>query len=278
MTATTISKAPESSPGRAGRLRHAVADAWVLTGWELLHWRRNPGAVLGAVAFPLIMAVMFGFVFGSAMNVPGGGDYREFLMPGMFGQTMAMGVVTTVSVMAISATRGLTDRYRSMPMSALGPVAGRACADMVSSAIELTLMMACGLLIGWRVHNGPGPALAAAGLLLLLRFSLIWVGVWLGLRLSPEAATTAWMPMFPLTMLASTFVSPAQLPAPLRVIAEWNPLSATVTACRELFGNPGSPGGSWPAAHALELALAWPLLITAIFLPLAVRRYRRLDR
>jgi ABC-type multidrug transport system permease subunit len=212
------------------------------------------------------------------MTVSGGGDYREFLMPGMFAQTMAVGVTTTLIVVSTQASYGVTDRFRSMPISQSGVVLGRALADLAISALELAALLACGLLVGWGWHNGLGSALAAVGLLFLLRFSLIWVGIYVGLKVPPESAGASWMLLLPLTMIANTFVSPAQMPAWLGVLAEWNPLSATVAACRELFGNPGWSGGSWAAEHALALAVGWPVLITLVFLPLSARAYRRLDR
>ncbi|WP_433254133.1 ABC transporter permease [Streptosporangium sp. CA-135522] len=260
------------------RLRWTLVDGWIIARVNFIHWVRNPTMILSLVIYPVVMVLLFGYVLGSAMRVSGGGDYREFLMPGMFGQTMAHGVMTTMIVVATGAARGVTDRYRSMPISQSGVVLGRAFADMVNSVLELAVLLACGLAVGWSWHGSAGDALAAVGLLLLLRFALIWVGIYLGLMLTPESAGAAWMPLLPLTMLANTFVSPELMPGWLRAIAEWNPLSATVAACRELFGNPGWGGGSWAAEHALSLAIGWPVLITLVFLPLAVRRYRRLGR
>ncbi|KAB2349096.1 ABC transporter permease [Actinomadura rudentiformis] len=131
------------------------------------------------------------------------------------------------------------------------------------------------MVVGWSWYEGPGRALAAVGLLMLLRFAMIWVGIYVGLLITPEAAGASWMLLMPLTFLANTFVSPSQLPAWLGAIAAWNPLSATVGATRELFGNPGTGGDSWPAQHPVLLAVASPLAIIVVFLPLAVRRYRR---
>ncbi|WP_406318842.1 ABC transporter permease [Streptosporangium sp. NBC_01639] len=260
------------------RLRWTLTDGWIIARSNLVHWVRNPAAILNLLLYPVVMVLLFGYVFGSAMNVAGGGDYREFLMPGMFAQTMTLGVMSTMIVVTTGAARGITDRFRSMPISQSGVVLGRAIADMVNSVLELAILLGCGLAVGWSWHRGIGNALAAAGLLLLLRFALIWVGIYLGLILTPESASAAWMPLLPLTMLANTFVSPAQMPGWMGVIAEWNPLSATVAACRELFGNPGWGGDSWAAEHALPLAIGWPVLFTLIFLPLSARRYRRLGR
>ncbi|GAA3423191.1 ABC transporter permease [Streptosporangium nondiastaticum] len=275
---TALPLAPALPRTRRERLRWTLTDGWTIARSNLVHWTRNPAAVLNALLYPIVMVLLFGYVFGSAMNVVGGGDYREFLMPGMYAQSMTMGVMTTMIIIATSSARGVTDRFRSMPVSQAAVVLGRSFADMVNSVLELAVLLACGLVVGWSWHRGAGAALAAVGLLLLLRFALIWVGIYVGLALTPESASAAWMPLLPITMLANTFVSPALMPGWMRVIAEWNPLSATVAACRELFGNPGWGGDSWAAQHALWLAIGWPVLITLVFLPLSARRYRRLNR
>ena len=253
-----------------------LADSWVIARRDLLHWVRNPSVIIASVAFPAMFVLLFGFVFGSAITVPGGGDYREFLMPGMFAQAMVNGAAATVAVVAADRARGVTDRFRSMPMAPGAPVIGRSLADVVNSCLDLVVLVGLGLLVGWRAHGGVLGALAAVGLLLLLRFAMIWVGIYLGLVVSQEAAGLAWTPLFPLTMIANTFVHPSQLPGWLGPIADWNPLSATVTAVRQLFGNAGAVGPSvtWAEQNAMLLAILWPVAIVAVFLPLAVRRYR----
>ncbi|GAA1597057.1 ABC transporter permease [Actinomadura kijaniata] len=275
MTVLLTPQMPRTLPQRAG---WALTEGWIVARRDLIHWVRNPTVVTYQLVWPIVMVLMFGFVFGSAMTVAGGGNYREFLMPGLFAQTMMFGIATTLLSVTTDASRGVTDRFRSMPMSSSGVVLGRSIADMANSCGELAILAACGLAVGWRWHEGPGGALAAAGLLLLLRFALIWIGIWLGLMITPEAAAAAWAPLFPLTMVANTFVSPSQMPGWLAPLAEWNPLSATVAAIRDLFGNPGMPGDSWASEHAVLLAVLWPLALIAVFLPLSVRRYRRLAR
>jgi ABC-2 type transport system permease protein len=267
-------------PGSPDTLRWVWADSWTIARRDLLHWVRNPSVIISSVAFPVMFVLLFGYVFGSAIAVPGGGDYREFLMPGMFAQAMVNGAAATVAVVAADRARGVTDRFRSMPVTRSAPVIGRSIADMFGSVLDLVVLIACGLLVGWTTRTGVLPTLAAIGLLLLLRFAMIWVGIFLGLVVSQEAAGLAWAPLFPLTMVANTFVAPSQMPAWLGVVADWNPISATVTATRWLFGNPGAElvGTSWPAEHAMLLAVLWPLVIVAVFLPLAVRRYRSVSR
>jgi ABC-2 type transport system permease protein len=262
------------------RLRWAVADAWTITGRDLAHWARQPTPVVVGLLFPVLMLVMFGYLFGGAMSVPDGGDYREFLVPGMLGLTMVFGVEATMIAVTSDAATGVTDRFRSMPMAPSAVVVGRSTADMLSSMLGLAVLIACGLVVGWRWRGSGGEALLAVGLLLLLRFALVWVGVYLGLLAkSPEAVTAVQILVWPLAFLSNAFVASATMPGWLGTIAEWNPLSATISATRELFGNPGvGVDASWVAQHWLPMAIVWPLAIIAIFVPLSVRRYQRLSR
>jgi ABC transporter DrrB family efflux protein len=270
MTAT-----PSTPPPRLT----AMTDSWTLTHRTLMTWAHQPAQVILGLLFPVMTVLMFGYLFGGAMQVPGGGDYREFLLPGMYAMTMAFGLETTFTGIATDAAKGITDRFRSLPMASSAVVTGRCAADMLHAAVGLAVMIACGLAVGWHWHHGAGRALAAVALLLLLRFALLWAGIYLGLTASgPEAVVAVQVLVWPLGFLSNTFAAPATMPGWLGAIAGWNPLSATVSAARELFGNPGWAEDTWPARHALPLAVAWPLLITAVFLPLSVRRYRRLGR
>ncbi|MFD4190370.1 ABC transporter permease [Amycolatopsis thermoflava] len=258
-------------------LRWTIADGWTMTRRELAHWARQPAAVIVSLLFPVLMLVMFGYLFGGAMAAPG--DYREFLLPGMFVLAMAFGIETTFTGIATDVARGSTDRFRSLPMAASAPVTGRAVADLLNSVAGLVVLAACGLATGWRWHNGLGAALAAFGLLVLLRFALLWLGLYLGLvAKGPESVVALQILVWPLGFLSNVFVSPGTMPGWLGAIADANPLSATAAATRELFGNPGWDSGGWFAEHALLLAVLWPAAMIAVFLPLSVRRYRRLSR
>lgn len=261
------------------RLRWAIVDAWTITQRDLAHWVRQPTQVVVGLLFPVMTVLMFGYLFGGGMSVPGGGNYREFLMPGMFAMAMVFGLETTFAAVATDAAKGVTDRFRSLPMAPSAVVVGRSVADMLYSLVGLAVLIACGMLVGWRWRGGIGEALLAIGLLLGLRFALLWVGIFLGLvTKGPESVVAVQILVWPLGFLSNAFVAPATMPGWLGAVADWNPLSATVSASRELFGNPGWGGESWIAQHAVLMAVVWPLLILAIFLPLSVRRYRRLSR
>ncbi|QUX29356.1 ABC transporter permease [Nocardiopsis akebiae] len=270
---------PGAASAPADRLRWALADGWTIARRDVVHWLRQPGQLVAGLLFPVVMVLMFGFLFGGAMTVPGGGDYREFLMPGMFAMAMVFGVGETVTAVSQDAARGVTDRFRSMPMAPSAVVVGRCAADMLRSAITLALLVLCGLLVGWQWNGGTGEAAAGIGLLLLLRFSLVWVGVYVGLAVRGEGALGAvHMLEFPLGFLSNAFVATASMPVWLGAVADWNPLSSTVAATRELFGNPGWGGESWIAQNAVLMAVVWPLVLTAVFFPLCVRRFRALGR
>lgn len=283
---TITSAAPPASPmpstrpvGPVHHLRRAGADAWVVALRYLTHWRREPARVVWGLAFPAVSVLLFGYVFGGSMTVPGGGNYREFLLPGLFAMTMVFGIGETVVGVVSDTEKGINDRFRSMPMAPSAVVVGRSIADMLNSLIDLVLLVVCGLAIGWRWHGSLGEALLAVVLLLLLRFAFLWIGIYLGLTVrSVEAANNLYALLFPLAMIANTFASPTEMPAWLGTIAEWNPLSSTATATRELFGSPGADAGtSWITQNAILMSIVWPVALVTIFLPLAVRRYQKLS-
>ncbi|RZQ60534.1 ABC transporter permease [Amycolatopsis suaedae] len=267
-------------PATAGeRLRWAVADSAVMARRGLAHWWRSPEEVVGALLFPVVSVLLFGYVFGSAMSVPGGGNYREFLMPGLFGMTMVFGLTLTVAGVVADTARGTTDRFRSMPMAPSAVVTGRSVSDMVRAAVDLAVLAGCGLLVGWRSHGGLWATLAGLGLLLLLRFALIWVGVYIGLLLRTNEGASALYPLvLPFAMVSNTFVAPGLMPDWLGWLAEVNPMSSTVAAIRELFGNPGFGGDTWVAGNAQLMAVVWPVAMIAVFAPLSVHRFRNLSR
>ncbi|WP_280385753.1 ABC transporter permease [Nocardia wallacei] len=270
---------PEIPTGTASRVRWVLIDSWTITQRAFAHWARNPGVVIFTLLFNVLIVLLFNYLIGGAIMVPGGGKYIDFLMPGMFTMTMLFGIAQTTIAVTTDVDRGVTDRFRSMPMSSAAVLIGRVTADMVFSVVNLAVMVVAGLAIGWRANGTAAEFWAAIGLVLLLRFALIWVGVYLGLVLHGEATTSAQTLEFPIGFLSSAFVSPDTMPNWLGAIAEWNPLSSTVTATRDLFDNPGvGDSGSWVVEHALPMAIVWPVALTLIFFPLSVWSYRNLSR
>jgi ABC transporter DrrB family efflux protein len=269
----------EAVPQGGGKLRWAFVDGWTVTQRSFAHWARNPGVVVFTLLFNVLIVLLFNYLIGGAIIVPGGGEYRDFLLPGMLTMTMLFGVAQTTIAVTTDVDRGVTDRFRSMPMASSAVLTGRAVADMSFSVLTLIVMMLAGLAIGWRPDASGAEFWAAIGLILLLRFALIWIGVYLGLVLRTEATTSAQTLEFPVGFLSSAFVSPDTMPNWLGTIAEWNPLSATVTATRQLFGAPGIGGsGSWVVDHAGLMAVVWPVVLLLIFFPLSVKSYQNLSR
>ena len=275
-TATAVSESPDTM---LSRLRWLAADTWTLTLRGINHWIRQPLTIIGGLGFMIMLVALYGFLFGGAMRVPGGGSYMEFLLPGMFVMTMAFGIGETMTAVSVDAERGVTDRFRSMPMSSSAVVLGRSITDMLYSVVGLAVMIGAGVALGWRWHGSIVETAAAIGLLLLLRFAMLWLGIFLGLVIpGPSALNAVWTFLFPLTMVTAAFAPPETMPSWLGFLAEWNPLTATIYATRDLFGNPGVPSASFVAENAVALAVAWPIILLAIFAPLSIHRYRHLSR
>ncbi len=276
MSAVSITSARHPRP--QAQPASVLTDAWVITQRDLRHWLREPWGVVIGWLFPVMSVLLFGGLFGGAISVPGA-DYFAFLVPGMFALTMLFGLESTMMAVTTDAEKGVTDRFRSLPMNAAAVVLGRCTADMLNSIVALLVMVITGLAVGWRWQNGVPNALMAFGLLLLLRFALLWVGIYIGLRArGPQAVTAVQILVWPIGFLSSVFVDPASMPRALGAIATWNPLSITASATRELFGSPGYGGETWIAQHAIEMAVVLPLVMTAIFLPLSAMAYRNLSR
>jgi ABC-2 type transport system permease protein len=258
------------------RFRWTLADGVTIVVRNLNHIRRAPSQLLADLIVPVVMVLLFGYIFGSAIGVPGGGNYREFLMPGLFAMTAVSSVAVTGQIVAGDVQRGVMDRFRSMPMAPSAVAFGQTGVDIITGTMGLIAMALCGLVVGWRVHTGLWHGLAGFGLLLLLRYATSWLGVYMGLSVkNEETADRLGMLFLPISMLANTFVPTSGMPAWLRFVSNWNPISALVAACRTLFGNPGTPaaGAALPLQHPIISTLAWSALILSVFVPLSVRKY-----
>jgi ABC transporter DrrB family efflux protein len=250
---------------------------WVITQRDLAHWVRQPWTPIFGLLFTIMLLLIFGFLFGGAITVPGGGDYIAFLLPGMLALSMMFGVDATTTAMANDARKGITDRFRSMPIGSASVSLGRVGADMANSAVELLVLILGGFLIGWRISSDPASVALAVLLLLLLRFAVLWIGIFVGLSFRGEGSTMAVQVLiWPIGFLSTAIVSAETMPGWLGAIAAWNPLSATATAARQLFGNPTGITEGPLVDGAVWLALGWPLLLTAVFVPLSARAYRKL--
>jgi ABC-2 type transport system permease protein len=259
-------------------LGYAFADGITIARRNLIKVIRVPQILFSVLITPLLFVLLFTYVFGSSIDIPGG-SYREFLISGTFALTLTFGATFTGAGLADDMQKGIIDRFRSLPMSRSAVVFGRTASDVIYNVLSLAIMALAGLIVGWRIHNGIGDALLGFGLLLVFAYAISWIMAWVGL-LVPSAevvSNVSGMVIFPLTFIANTFVPAENLPTALRVVAEWNPVSAVTQAARELFGNipPGTPSpAAWPLQNAALYTLLWVVLIIAVFAPLAVRRYK----
>jgi len=270
-------------PSSGGGLRQSLTDSLIIAQRNLIRMLRIPEVVIFGLIQPIMFVVLFSYVFGGSINIPGAGldpdAYREFLMAGIFAQTVTFATAGAGAGIAEDMHKGLIDRFRSLPMARGAVLTGRTLADLVQTALTLVVLAVVALLVGWRAHEGVLKALAGFGLLLLLGYAFTWIGALIGLSVrTPEAATSGgliWL--FPLTFISIAFVPSENMPSFLQHIAEWNPFSATVLAARELFGN--LPAGyrapdAWPMQNPELASLLWSVLIIALFRTLAVRKYR----
>jgi ABC transporter DrrB family efflux protein len=280
MTAVTGTAKVTLAPTPRGGLVQSAHDSLVVAKRNLLRMLRIPEIVIFGLIQPIMFVVLFSYVFGGSVNIGGTSDaaaYREFLMAGIFAQTVTFATAGAGAGIADDMHKGLIDRFRSLPMSRGAVLTGRTLADMVQSAMTLVVLAVVGLLVGWRAHDGIPKMLGAFALLLLLGYAFSWIGALIGLSVrSPEAATSGGLVwLFPVTFVSNAFVNTGKMTPWLRHVAEWNPFSATVQACRELFGNPGTvQSGAWPMEHPVWASLLWSVLIVVLFRTLAVRKYR----
>jgi ABC-2 type transport system permease protein len=261
-------------------MTEALQSSWVIARRGLAHMRRQPEALTDATIQPIMFVLLFAYVFGGAINVPGGGSYREFLMGGIFAQTLMFGAFGTAMALAYDRTNGSVDRFRSLPIPRSAPLAGHAIASLIRASLPIVLMSLAGLVVGWRIHSSVGMAVAGYGLMVAYAFAVIWIGVLLAAWIAtPEGVQgIAFVIIFPLTFIASTFVPIETLPDGLKQIAEWNPITAVSQALRYLFGNPGghaAPGAPWPLQHPVTYSLIWIVGIVVLCAPLAARAYQR---
>ncbi len=270
-----------SQPVADGGFRQVIVDGLIMTQRNLRRVPRIPELAVFAILQSIMFVLLFAYVFGNAIPLPGGGDYTEYLMPGIFAQTVVFACVTTAIGMTDDVNKGILDRFRSLPMARSAVLTGRTLFDLIYQACILVVLMLSGLAVGWRVHTSVPEFFAGVGLLLLFTFSMSWVGVYMGLSVrTVEAANQiGFTVLFPLTFLSNVFVPTETLPSWLQPIAEWNPVSTLTASCRELWGNPNPYAtDGFPAEHPILLTLGWIVLIVAVFAPIGVRRYRSMSR
>ncbi|MFE4382065.1 ABC transporter permease [Streptomyces cyaneofuscatus] len=281
---TTTKDAPVLAPRPSGGMVQSVKDSLVVAKRNLIRMARIPEMLIFGLIQPIMFVVLFTYVFGGSISIGGSTDpqlYKEFLMAGIFAQTVTFATAGAGAGIADDMHKGLIDRFRSLPMARGAVLTGRTLADLVQTTLTLVVLAGVALLVGWRTHENIGKVLGGFLLLLLLGYAFSWIGALIGLSVrTPEAATSGgliWL--FPLTFISNAFVPVNNMPTFLQHVAEWNPFSATVAGARELFGNtmPGVPKsvtGAWPMEHPVLASVLWSILIIVVFRTMAVRKYR----
>ena len=258
----------------------ALTDG-LLVGWRnLKRVPRIPELAIFAIIQSIMFVLLFVYVFGGAIQVPG--NYVDFLMPGIFAQTIVFAAGTTAIGMTDDINKGIIDRFRSLPMSRTAVITGRTFADVIYNGGILLVLMITGFVVGWRVDSIPNLVL---GYLLLLAFAygMTWLGVWLGMNVPTVEVgqQVIFTVLFPITFISNVFVPLPTLPSWLQPVAEWNPTSTLTAALREMWGNPNPITAENPSLAVTEpglVTLVWVVVFIAVFGPLGVRRYRSMSR
>ncbi len=271
-------------------MNHLMSDSFTIVRRNLIKIKRVPDLLVFTTLQPIMFVLLFGFVFGSLVGGNGDG-YREFMIAGIFVQTVVFGGTFTGFGMAEDMQKGVIDRFRTLPMHPGAVLIGRTLSDVVNNVISLLVMAITGLAIGWRMREGLVEVVIGFGLLLLFAYAISWIMAFVGLKVrTPEVVgNAAFIVIFPLTFIANTFVPAENLPSVLRTFAGWNPVSTLTHAARDNFGNLDALAAqgmneaaareaaeyTWALQHAELYTLGWVVLILAAFVPLSIRTYQR---
>jgi ABC-2 type transport system permease protein/oleandomycin transport system permease protein len=269
---TDLALSPSIDPTMASRTKWAIADIRTVTWRNLMHIVRVPETLFFSAIQPIMFVLLFTYVFGGAIPVPGG-KYINFLMPGIFVQTVCFGAISTAIGLSEDLHTGLLERFRALPMSRSAVLGGRTSADLVRNAFVLVIMTVIGLAVGFRPQANVLDYALACVVIMLFAFSLMWGFAIIGLSApTAEAAQLMAFPiLFPLTFCSSAFVPVASMPGWLQAFAMHQPVSQAVNAARSLM-----VGGIYHDSNAIFYSLAWSVGLLLIFVPVAVRRYRNL--
>jgi ABC-2 type transport system permease protein len=279
-----MSAAARGASASRGALSQPLRDGLIVTWRNLKRVPRIPELAIFAILQSIMFVLLFAFVFGGAIVLPGYPDpnaFREYLMPGIFAQTIVFAAATTAIGMADDTHKGIIDRFRSLPMSRSAVLTGRTIADVVYNGGILIVLMLTGLAVGWTIHTGVVALIEGVALLLLFAFAMSWIGVWLGLSVPTVevAQQVGFTVLFPITFISNVFVATQTLPSWLRPVAEWNPTSTLTASLRQLWGNPSPIAStSFPQQQPVLVTLIWVVVIVGVFGPLGVRRYRSMNR
>ena len=274
--------APKRTTDTARPVTHPttiVKQSWIMVKRNMIHTKRMPEMLSDVTVQPIMFVLLFAFVFGASIANTGGASYREFLLPGIMGQTIVFTAFVVAAGITADVEKGVIDRFRSLPIRRSSVLIGRSVASLIHSSIGIVVMTITGLCIGWRIRGGVAEAVLAFALILVFGFGMIWFGILVGSIMRTVEAVNGVMftVLFPITFLANTFAPTEPMPRGLRVIAEWNPVSSLAQAMRELWGNgpPAPPEAQLPLHHPVLSTILWSVTITAVIAPFALRAYAR---
>jgi ABC-2 type transport system permease protein len=260
-------------------MMNAVMDSLVITKRQLLQLARVPEVLVFSTIQPVMFVLLFRYVFGGSIETGQPGGYVQLLMPGIFVQTVAFTLAATASGLAEDMKKGLIDRFRSLPISRSALIVGRTLGDSLLNIVVLAVMGIAGYIVGWRPTSGLVSIVLAFLFLLFFGYALSWVGIYIGLsaRDARVVQNVSFLVTFPLTFLSNAFAPTTGMPRPLQYVAEWNPVSTMVAACRQLFGLEnefGATAGSFPSENPLTMSLIYMAIIMIIFVPMSVKKYK----
>ena len=258
---------------------NAIKDSLVITKRQLLQLARVPEVLIFSTVQPVMFVLLFRYVFGGSIETGQPGGYVQLLMPGIFVQTVAFTLAATASGLAEDMKKGLIDRFRSLPIARSALIVGRTLGDSLLNIVVLAVMGIAGYLVGWRPTSGLFQVALAFLFLLFFGYALSWVGIYIGLsaRDARVVQNVSFLVTFPLTFLSNAFAPTTGMPRPLQYVAEWNPVSTMVAACRQLFGLEnqfGATAGSFPSENPLTMSFIYMGLIMIVFVPMSVKKYK----
>jgi ABC-2 type transport system permease protein len=277
MSATPLD--PRLAPAPPGPLGRRARDVAVLTGRNLVHIAREPMQLSDVTIQPVLFTLLFVYIFGAGVVLPHGGSYTDFAIAGLLALNLTTSAIGTAVGLSDDLNGGVIDRFRTLPMWRPSVLVGRSLADLLTAAVCTAFVAATGLAIGWRTASGVAGIAGGFAIFLLFSYALSWACACLGIiSKGPESAQGVGLViLFPLAVVSNAFVPTQHMPEVLRVIADWNPVSAVTAASRHLFANPNPSAsvGAWPMQHPVAASLLWSVALLAIFAPLATVLYRR---
>jgi ABC transporter DrrB family efflux protein len=282
MTATLTAPgtaAPTTTPRPLERLGSCWHNVVVLTRRNIVHIQREPMQLSDVTVQPVLFTLLFVYIFGAGIVLPGGGNYTDFAIAGMLMLNLTTSAMGTAVGLSTDLSTGVIDRFRTLPMWRAAVLAGRSIADILTACVCTLIVAVTGLAIGWRPDASIGAVVAGFGIALLFAYAMSWACACLGLvSKGPESAQSmGLLILFPLAFVSNAMVPTQHMPSWLRVLADWNPVSAVASALRNLWGNPNPSATihAWPMQHPVWAALLWSAAILLVCGPLAVRLYRR---